>query len=209
MRWKINSQLNTMLAMSVKRALRSNLSTVLALAGALVVFSFAAPAHASVIDWNFNFLLNGGGTVTGTFVTQDTPAGGPYLITSIQNGELNGSIPVTLLAPGGTFNDNLLFPNGQPFDAVGLGFQTTTPNVMWAIWYESTFNSLLWCNNSVSGENYTCDPAAGDPTNFVTFSSVQAATPLPAALPLFAGGLGVIGLLARRRKRKTTTLAAA
>jgi hypothetical protein len=28
------------------------------------------------------------------------------------------------------------------------------------------------------------------------------ATPLPAALPLFAGGLGVIGLLARRRRRK-------
>lgn len=27
-------------------------------------------------------------------------------------------------------------------------------------------------------------------------------TPLPAALPLFAGGLGVMGLLARRRKRK-------
>jgi hypothetical protein len=29
-------------------------------------------------------------------------------------------------------------------------------------------------------------------------------TPLPAALPLFAGGLGVIGLLARRRKQKKT-----
>jgi hypothetical protein len=28
------------------------------------------------------------------------------------------------------------------------------------------------------------------------------ATPLPAALPLFAGGLGMIGLLGRRRKRK-------
>jgi hypothetical protein len=28
-------------------------------------------------------------------------------------------------------------------------------------------------------------------------------TPIPAALPLFAGGLGVMGLLARRRKRKT------
>ena len=34
-------------------------------------------------------------------------------------------------------------------------------------------------------------------------------TPLPAALPLFAGGLGVIGLLARCRKRKAAALAAA
>lgn len=33
------------------------------------------------------------------------------------------------------------------------------------------------------------------------------ATPLPAALPLFAGGLGVIGLLARRRKRKSAAIA--
>jgi hypothetical protein len=28
-----------------------------------------------------------------------------------------------------------------------------------------------------------------------------AATPIPAALPLFAGGLGLMGFLARRRKR--------
>jgi hypothetical protein len=36
-----------------------------------------------------------------------------------------------------------------------------------------------------------------------------AATPIPAALPLFAGGLGVIGLFGRRRKRKNTALAGA
>jgi hypothetical protein len=35
-----------------------------------------------------------------------------------------------------------------------------------------------------------------------------AATPLPATLPLFAGGLGMVGLLAGRRKRKNAALAA-
>ncbi len=32
---------------------------------------------------------------------------------------------------------------------------------------------------------------------------IEIATPLPAALPMFAGGLGVIGIIAARRKRKT------
>lgn len=36
-----------------------------------------------------------------------------------------------------------------------------------------------------------------------------ATTPLPAALPLFAGGLGLVGLLARRRKQKAAAIAAA
>ena len=35
------------------------------------------------------------------------------------------------------------------------------------------------------------------------------ATPLPAALPLFAGGLGMVGLLARRRKRNASPAVAA
>jgi hypothetical protein len=34
------------------------------------------------------------------------------------------------------------------------------------------------------------------------------ATPLPAALPLFAGGLGALGLLGWRRKRNAAKLAA-
>ena len=40
------------------------------------------------------------------------------------------------------------------------------------------------------------------PAGLLAVTGVNNATPLPAALPMFAGGLGVVGLLARRRKRK-------
>ena len=45
--------------------------------------------------------------------------------------------------------------------------------------------------------------------NALEFADVSTSlTPLPAALPLFAGGLGVMGLLARRRKRKFSAVTA-
>lgn len=47
---------------------------------------------------------------------------------------------------------------------------------------------------------------AADDTAFIDNVSVTT-TPLPAALPLFAGGLGMIGLLARRRKQKNAAVA--
>ncbi|MGZ5866976.1 MAG: laminin B domain-containing protein, partial [Xanthobacteraceae bacterium] len=41
--------------------------------------------------------------------------------------------------------------------------------------------------------------------NVALFQSPPGETPLPAALPLFASGLGVFGFIALRRKRKTVT----
>ncbi len=38
----------------------------------------------------------------------------------------------------------------------------------------------------------------------VTLNSSLAATPIPGAFPLFAGGLGMGALFARRKKRKTS-----
>ena len=51
--------------------------------------------------------------------------------------------------------------------------------------------------------------STGQGVGYIIEFSNDVATPIPSALPLFAGGLGVIGLLARRRKRKNAAAIAA
>jgi hypothetical protein len=61
-------------------------SLLLAVGAAAMILAAPSPASAGVIDWNFSFVLDNGTTGSGIFVTQDSPAGGPYLITSILDG---------------------------------------------------------------------------------------------------------------------------
>jgi len=73
-------------------------------------------------------------------------------------------------------------------------------------------DSLTLVSSEVSG----CPGTVADDECFttVTFtdnivvSSVLMSTPLPSTLPLFASGLGVVGLLNRRRRRRAAALAA-
>jgi hypothetical protein len=65
---------------------------------------------------------------------------------------------------------------------------------------------------TVTNNLFTDVPTSGGLLSFTDFSDVHLSvnsTPLPAALPLFAGGLGVIGFLAGRRKRKNAAALAA
>jgi len=59
--------------------------------------------------------------------------------------------------------------------------------------------------STVIGSIVTEDPGtlgSSPPNEAFEYDIVTSATPLPAALPLFAGGLGLMGLLGRRKKRK-------
>jgi hypothetical protein len=81
------------------------------------------------------------------------------------------------------------------------------------------FLELLGSINNPLSNGFFFAPSSGDsyseystrlfdsPYTAVAFSEATA-TPLPAALPLFASGLGALGLLGWRRKRKAAALAA-
>jgi hypothetical protein len=75
------------------------------------------------------------------------------------------------------------------------GPSLTAPTALLNVGIESNESSL-------TGSGFTRDVASG------SIDPQISATPLPAALPLFAGGLGMIGFVARRRKRNGSALAA-
>jgi hypothetical protein len=60
------------------------------------------------------------------------------------------------------------------------------------------------CDNN-QDDNNQCDNNQGNNNN--KQGNADPVTPLPAALPLFATGLGALGLLGLRRKRRAQTVA--
>jgi hypothetical protein len=66
-----------------------------------------------------------------------------------------------------------------------------------------TFDDTTLAGLGLTPGTYTYSWGATDPT----FTIEIGATPLPAALPLFASGLGALGLLGWRRKRKAQAAA--
>ena len=92
---------------------------------------------------------------------------------------------------------------GLPFTVTANGNPTIFATPSTASWIQEAlpFTAIAGVANfmfAINAPEFVTDLSIGLDAISVT------ATPLPAALPLFAGGLGVIGLLTRRRKRKAS-----
>ena len=73
----------------------------------------------------------------------------------------------------------------------------------------STYDNTTLANLGVTPGTYEWTWGSGVDQSFTLDIVAPSAVPLPAALPLFATGLGVIGLFGWRRKRKNTAAVAA
>ena len=107
-----------------------------------------------------------------------------------------GQVAATSVLLGGVVG--LIYADGQIF--VPNGYVSDTALAETNIFDNATFASL---GLTPGIYKWTWGEGADQ-----SFTIAIDATPLPAALPLFATGAGVIGLLARRRKKRAATLTA-
>ena len=159
-------------------------------------------------DTNSNWLSVGGccGGASSAIFNVVSPAGANNFILLWGSPNSDNTLQLFDAADGkGNLVATVKFADGSGFlvDGVSSG-QTFGPNTTAPGYLESITTSVVFesavLTNSIGGFE-VADISA-------TFLQVetQSQTPLPATLPLFAGGLGAFGLLAWRRKRKTVAV---
>lgn len=167
-------------------------------------------ANATTFDWKYvgpTPFIYGSGTLQATY----SGVGDAYDVTAI-SGVANGQTVLGLSDYDGP--DQVVFSPSPPdvaLDTLGISFSVGSGTTSFNIYEDDGLYT--------PGAPYGCggvycllgpgDTGAGDP--FVTVSfylTPVAATPLPATLPLFATGLGAMGLLGWRRKKKAAALTA-
>ncbi len=157
--------------------------------------------------WNFDFSVNlragGGGTlslgdVTPTLTIQDFLHGTSVTLNPFTDLASNSAYDGT-----NTRNGNIA---GQQATTADVGFQNSENLVFFpGLGFNMNLDDTFLITLSLLGPG---NDDLGTVNEFVVVGD-GAPTPLPAALPLFASGLGALGLLARRRKRKAAAGVAA
>jgi hypothetical protein len=172
---------------------------------------------------NFNFGTTGTLTANTGDITTATTIGSnaPFTVTSVSGSNigvpfgivnLTNPTPVTL---GSTFLKSFMTPIGQFTETLTVTFTN-------AIDPPTTGNTLVVdATGTISFDGEETGPTGFSPTGVfyaamytqpapggvITATFTDTTTPLPAALPLFATGIGALGLLGWRRKRKAQAVA--
>jgi hypothetical protein len=163
----------------------------------------AVPASASLIDYTITFNAPTGGA---DIPTPGGTGGTGTLVLNITGDDMNVDLPSPY-----TLN------NGQSFTATIDGIAFTFSTLTGFDISSGHLGNLAGDSPQIStklgtayldlGGNFYQVMDPGQEAYFTGTYSITAiaaaTTPLPAALPMFAGGLGLVGYLARRRKRSS------
>ncbi len=167
-----------------------------------------SPSFASPVTYDLTATLYGGGTVTGDF--------------TVNNGALTAfdfNLPGTLPDPvASEINLSNSFPsqtfislNALPQTQIGSYYYDSSNSTYYYTVLNLQLNPLPTDANPTSlgfssllqaplfGSNW--DYIGTFQSGTVSLDTPVSATPLPATLPLFAGGVGFVGYLTHRRKR--------
>ncbi len=193
-----------------------------------VVATALQASSAGAATFNWSYTDGGSHTGGGTLMANETaPNSGVFTIGSIAGtveglAITGGPVPTYALTGNTVYWSSTapqFFNPSQPFFFTDYdGFAVSTASGFFAI-YENTGNfdpnndyacgggSVPYCLIG-PGDNNT--DGLSDPRFALTNFQVDlvASTPIPGALPLFASGLGVLGFITHRRKRKQAVIAA-
>jgi hypothetical protein len=170
-------------------------SFAVAVSAAVAVLAAPAGAYASVV-----YDL----TLTATSDTDGTP-----LATYDGTGTITlSSAPSPTMQTDYTSAAVTFSVDGESFSGTASSVQFLDGNFRNATFSEQIgLTPVRFDLATTSGYIFYYDNELEDASGTITSTLAPAATPIPAALPLFASGLGAIGLLARRRKRKAQAVA--
>ena len=190
------------------------LATAVVAGAVLMAFAPAANANTySVTGLGLSAIFT---TDASNNVISITGTVGTYAGDSYDPGAIAGPVsPSDIVFTGGGTNifgmDGMLNPSA-PYFGTGIGFTFVNPPVGVLGAALGLCSNLAYSNCSSTDMYELFMGVNGDRRGglLITQTSEQqtSETPLPAALPLFASGLGALGLLGWRRKRKNAAITA-